>query len=452
MSQINRLAVNKTVSQTRNPNVTQFNRNDYMNQPPPPPTLSNVLVYGNKASKAIDMSGNNINNANQITATTFVGALSGNSTRATNIAGGSGGSIPYQSAVNTTALLPNGNSGQVLTSQGTTLPPQWTTLATPATPTLASVMTAGNSASTTLNMNTNAITNITTATATTFVGDLNGNATTATNATNATTATNANNIKTTTNSVSSNFYIPFVSTNSTSNQSLLVNNLTYNPSTSSLTATTFTGALVGNASSATSATTATTATNITTVSDNTSGTYYIPFSKTTAQTSTALYLDDTTTALTYNPSTATISTSNINGTSGINLQYNGTTQSTITTNGVQETLLTTQGTATFSTTTLTMVTTGSAPYPTLYTNSVSIPGTTNTISAITPPANMPINAMYMVYITNSGTGVLTINATGFTNIKTTYTNAVSIPASGFALGTLTKLSSTLFIWSVNVVA
>ena len=40
---------------------------------------------------------------------------------------------------------------------------------TVSTPTLASVMTAGNSASTTLNMNTNAITNITTATATSFV-------------------------------------------------------------------------------------------------------------------------------------------------------------------------------------------------------------------------------------------------------------------------------------------
>jgi hypothetical protein len=65
-----------------------------------------------------------------ITATTFSGDLSGNATTATtatNIAGGAGGSIPYQSASSTTALLANGTSGQVLTSQGTTLAPIWTT-------------------------------------------------------------------------------------------------------------------------------------------------------------------------------------------------------------------------------------------------------------------------------------------------------------------------------------
>jgi hypothetical protein len=66
---------------------------------------------------------------NSITATTFVGALTGNATtatRATNIAGGAGGSIPYQSSSNTTALLANGSAGQVLTSSGTTAAPSWT--------------------------------------------------------------------------------------------------------------------------------------------------------------------------------------------------------------------------------------------------------------------------------------------------------------------------------------
>lgn len=47
--------------------------------------------------------------------------------RATNIAGGAGGSIPYQTAVNTTALLANGTAGLFLKSQGTTLPPVWDT-------------------------------------------------------------------------------------------------------------------------------------------------------------------------------------------------------------------------------------------------------------------------------------------------------------------------------------
>jgi hypothetical protein len=46
-------------------------------------------------------------------------------TKATNIAGGLGGSIPYQTAVNTTALLANGSAGQVLQSNGGTAAPTW---------------------------------------------------------------------------------------------------------------------------------------------------------------------------------------------------------------------------------------------------------------------------------------------------------------------------------------
>lgn len=80
-----------------------------------------------------------------VTSTTFNGALSGNATSATNIQGGLGGSIPYQTAVNTTALLANGTAGQVLTSQGTTLAPSWTTSSGGAG-TLQSVLTAGNTA------------------------------------------------------------------------------------------------------------------------------------------------------------------------------------------------------------------------------------------------------------------------------------------------------------------
>jgi hypothetical protein len=47
-------------------------------------------------------------------------------TTATNLAGGFGGAVPYQSAANTTALLANGTAGQVLQSNGTTLAPTWT--------------------------------------------------------------------------------------------------------------------------------------------------------------------------------------------------------------------------------------------------------------------------------------------------------------------------------------
>jgi hypothetical protein len=75
-----------------------------------------------------------------ITSTTPVANLSigGNAataTRATNIAGGLIGQIPYQSAVNTTALLVAGTAGQVLTSGGAGAP-TWTT---PTTGTVTSV-------------------------------------------------------------------------------------------------------------------------------------------------------------------------------------------------------------------------------------------------------------------------------------------------------------------------
>lgn len=51
---------------------------------------------------------------------------SGTATNATNLAGGSASQIPYQSATNTTSFIANGTAGQVLTSNGTS-PPSWQT-------------------------------------------------------------------------------------------------------------------------------------------------------------------------------------------------------------------------------------------------------------------------------------------------------------------------------------
>ena len=59
-------------------------------------------------------------------------------------------------------------------------------------------------------------------------------------------------------------------------------------------ATTFTGNLSGTASNAS---------NIALVSDNTNGTYFIPFSKTVGS-SNVFYVDDLNTPLTYNPNTS----------------------------------------------------------------------------------------------------------------------------------------------------
>jgi hypothetical protein len=104
---------------------------------------------GARLNSSLNMIGYDIINATQISATTFVGDLSGNvvtgtADKATNIAGGLGGQIPYQSAVNTTALLANGLSGQVLQSNGTTLPPSWVTPAgAGSTVTVTDTNTAG---------------------------------------------------------------------------------------------------------------------------------------------------------------------------------------------------------------------------------------------------------------------------------------------------------------------
>ena len=60
-----------------------------------------------------------------ITGTATALNIGGNATTATNLAGGLGGQIPYQTAAGTTAMLANGTAGQVLQSNGTTLAPSW---------------------------------------------------------------------------------------------------------------------------------------------------------------------------------------------------------------------------------------------------------------------------------------------------------------------------------------
>jgi len=67
-----------------------------------------------------------------VTANGFVGNGSGltgisSAATATNLAGGSVGQLPYQSAAGTTAFLTNGTAGKVLQSNGTTVAPTWET-------------------------------------------------------------------------------------------------------------------------------------------------------------------------------------------------------------------------------------------------------------------------------------------------------------------------------------
>ena len=61
---------------------------------------------------------------NALTCTTFIGALTGTATLATNLVGGTASTnqLLYQTGVNTTALLATGTSGQFLKSNGTSAP------------------------------------------------------------------------------------------------------------------------------------------------------------------------------------------------------------------------------------------------------------------------------------------------------------------------------------------
>lgn len=98
--------------------------------------------------------------------------------------------------------------------------------------------------------------------ATTFTGALSGNATTATSATS---ATNATNIGVTDAAGDTSTWVLLAGTQTGTQGALTDGGLTYNANTNALTATTFIGALTGNADTATSATSATSATNATNI-------------------------------------------------------------------------------------------------------------------------------------------------------------------------------------------
>ncbi len=83
---------------------------------------SGTGVYGDAANIKFSVGGvlKATIDTNGITA-----AISGTASLATSLAGGSGGTIPYQSAANTTQMLANGSAGDILSSQGTTVAPHW---------------------------------------------------------------------------------------------------------------------------------------------------------------------------------------------------------------------------------------------------------------------------------------------------------------------------------------
>jgi collagen type VII alpha len=254
-----------------------------------------------KSTGIINLNSNDVINGAGIQASIFQGALQGNAdtatlaTASTNIAGGVIGNIPYQSGTGSTSLLTNGSAGTVLTSGGVGGIPTWTTPAS-STITVTDTNTAGTYYPTfvsgtganqilradatttpfTYNPNTGVLT------ATNFSGSLNGNANTATTSTNIAGGVIGN--------------VPYQT--GAGATALLTNGLT---------GTVLTSGGVG-AIPTWSAPSGATTVNVT--DTNTNATYYPTFVS-AAGTNQILYTDIATSALLYNPNTATLQSENI---------------------------------------------------------------------------------------------------------------------------------------------
>jgi len=174
--------------------------------------------------------------------------------------------------------------------------------------------------------------------------------------------------------------------------------LSCNPATGLITATTFSGALSGNATSATS---------VNTANDNSNTAYNLVFCAGASATSNLLIDSITAPLLTYNPSSGNISTTSITA----DIQCSSTTAS-----------------ASFLGTTLTF----SGSNLTLRNGTITFTGTSNTVATLNLSSNRN-NAMYNIGIRNNGS-LATSFLTGLgANILTTYSATVVIPSSSSAL-------------------
>ena len=83
--------------------------------------LANSALTIGSTNIALGATSSTLSGLSTVTSTNFTGALTGNAstaTTATNLAGGVSGSIPYQTAAGTTAMIPVGSANQFLTSTG----------------------------------------------------------------------------------------------------------------------------------------------------------------------------------------------------------------------------------------------------------------------------------------------------------------------------------------------
>ena len=385
--------------------------------------LSGTLAVANGGTGVTSSTGANSvvlrDGSQNVSAVTFTGALVGNAStattatsagKATNIAGGLGGSIPYQTAVDTTALLANGTAGQVLTSQGTTLAPTWTTLTPASTPTLSAVLTAGNTA-------TNSITLNNTGVGANTIKLLPNNGATDPHieiSDGTTTNTIDKNGYTTRNSVqNATHYLNFSDSSSTGTGAIQKTaGISCNPSTNTITATTLQGAYV--------------ATGITSLGG---------FDVTNGAQITATTFQG---ALSGNASTATLATTATNIAGGVigNIPYQaGAGSTSLLTNGASGTVLTSGGvggiptwttpSTTATTVSVTDTNTGGTYYPTF----VSSGGSGQTLRADVSTTPFTYNPNTGLLTTTTFAGALTglASQASAVTITDTNTNATYYP-------------------------
>jgi len=235
-------------------------------------------------------------------------SISGLAATATSLAGGVAGSLPYQSGVASTTFLGIGASTTIMTSTGSA--PQWSA-ASGITVGTATNIAGGAAGSVPYNTGSGATTFLGIGSST-FLLTSTGTAPQWSDPSGVTvgTATNAVNSGITLTSTNATFYPSFVANTSGNEPIRVASGLTFNPSTNTLTTTTFSGALSGNA---TTATTATNANNIAITASGTNASFYPVFvSATTGNLAPNVDAD-----LTYNPSTNTLTAGTMTATTGI---------------------------------------------------------------------------------------------------------------------------------------
>lgn len=296
-----------------------------------------------------------------------------------------------------------------------------------------------------------------TLTTTTFVGALSGNATTAT------TATNANNVATTQVSTNASFFPLFVASSTNGNQAVdLGTGLTFNPSTNTLSTTTFSGALSGNATTATTATNS----NNSAITDDTTTNATMDVVWVTTNTGN-LPLKTSSSKLNWNPSTGTLSATTFSGAfsgtvtnaDNINITDDTTTNASmlpvwVTTNTghlpakVSSTKITfNPSTATLTTTTFSGALSGNATTATTATNATNtgITDDTTTNATVYPTwvtantGNLPQKVTSTKLSFNPSTGLLSL------------TTALGVSSGGTGL-TSTTVNQLLYSSASNVIA